>query len=295
MQTSTPMSAPPTPAPSHYTEVLSNTSGHPQALVAAHHRALDISEILDNILVQLPIKDLFVHQRVSKQFQAATKSPACQKKMFLKLSDTARETWRLVPSKKKRGKGRNRWSFKCVEPGSDDDQETTTPVILNPLLEVAWLGAHESASCAQRKRSETPASEQVRVRAVEQSIGTHSSLLNMYISDPPCKVLMVASVFIPPVHGRARSLYSMDVMLQSETGLKLGDIWDGALSASGDRLWKDDNGRMQRVRVDSLRQLLNDVSDRGVILDLPWYLQLVDVVVPTTKEWAAVRQRDARR
>ena len=109
MQTSTPMSAPPTPAPSHYTEVLSNTSGHPQALVAAHHRALDISEILDNILVQLPIKDLFVHQRVSKQFQAATKSPACQKKMFLKLSDTARETWRLVPSKKKRGKGRNRW------------------------------------------------------------------------------------------------------------------------------------------------------------------------------------------
>ena len=106
---------------------------------------------------------------------------------------------------------------------------------------------------------------------------------------------MVDSVFIPPVHGRARSLYSMDVMLQSETGLKLRDIWDGALSASGDRLWKDDNGRMQRVRVDSLRQLLNDVSDRGVILDLPWYLQLVDVVVPTTKEWAAVRQRDARR
>jgi len=47
--------------------------------------------------------------------------------------------------------------------------------------------------------------------------------------------------------------------------------------------------------VDSLRQLLNDVSDRGVILDMPWYLQLVDVVVPTTKEWAAVRQRDARR
>jgi hypothetical protein len=304
MQTSPPMPAPPTPAPpttasSHYTEVPSTTSDQPHtqvpgATVTAQHRALDILEVVENILIHLPIKDLFIHQRVSKQFQAAIKSPACQKKMFIAVSDTPRECWELIKSGKKRGRGKTRWSFACVDPGSDDDPGTTTPATLNPILEVV-PGRHAHESCAQRKRSGSRGIERVLWRVREPTVGPHSSLLNTYISDPPCKALTVSAVFIPSDQGQLHCLFHENVMLRSETGLKLGDIWDRAPSASGESWWVDDNRTLQQARVDSLRKLLDDERIPGVAVDTPWFLELADVVVPTAKEWAAVRQRDARR
>jgi hypothetical protein len=99
-QTSTPPSAPTTPSRS--TAMPSNLSQHQAAHAvnspdSAGHRALQTTELLENILVHLPIKDLFVHQKVSKRFQATiAESPAIRRKMFLTLSNTPRECWRYV-------------------------------------------------------------------------------------------------------------------------------------------------------------------------------------------------------
>jgi hypothetical protein len=303
------MSAPPTPvpalpttAPSHRTEVLSNTPDQPQnqelhATIATHHCALDILEVVENILVHLPMKDLFIHQRVSRQFQAATKSPGCQKKMFLAPSNTPRESWKLVQSEKKRGRGSTRWSVECVDPGSDDDPETTTPVTLNPILKVAWPGRHANASCAERKRSRSQETERVRSRAREQAAGRHSSLFATYISDPPCKLLTISTVVLPRVRDSSSKLFWGDVKLRSETGLKLGDLWNGLLNPRGSAAyrWKNNSGVNQQDVVVELRTCLDHVGIPSVISQTTWNIGLIDAVVPTAEEWAAVRQRDAQR
>jgi hypothetical protein len=101
MQTSTPSSAQPAPtAPPRFTAMPSDLSQHPDAVDSpnsACRRALQTTELLENILVHLPVKDLFVHQRVSKRFQATiAESLAIQRKMFLRLSSTPREYWKYV-------------------------------------------------------------------------------------------------------------------------------------------------------------------------------------------------------
>jgi hypothetical protein len=147
-------SAPTSPsAPSRSTETPSDLAQNQAAHAIdpkASHRALQIPEILEHILVHLPFKDLFVHQRVSKTFQTSiAKSPAIRRKMFLALDkNTPLETWKLRKSDHKRGRGKHRWKF---YPGTNDEPGITTPVTLNPMLEVTWPG---SRSCARRKQSD---------------------------------------------------------------------------------------------------------------------------------------------
>jgi hypothetical protein len=256
----------------------------------ASQRALHIPEVVENILVHLPIKDLFVHQRVSRTFQTSiAESPAIRKKMFLALDTKApRESWRLVQKQKKRERGRNRRYF---YPGTDDEPGITTPVTLNPILEVTRPGLQAHTSCAQRKESFDV--ENVRLKARDYVIDSDSSLLAMYVSDPPCKDLTVRFEFGFDLPSQLRGFYSGSVKLHSETGLKLGDLWDGALGASL-VFRQEDNGTYQRGRMVKLRPFLDELGNpRGAAQF--WSLELKDVVVPTDKEWTDVKRRNVRR
>jgi hypothetical protein len=257
----------------------------------ASQRALHIPEVLEHILVHLPIKDLFVHQRVSRTFQRTiAESPAIRKKMFMALDTKApRETWSLAQNRKKRGRGRNRWYF---YPGTDDEPRITIPVTLNPILEVAAPGMYGYASCAQRK--EDFDAENVRLKARDYDIDSDSSLLAMYVSDPPCRDLTVSFEFGFGLPSQLRGFYSGSVKLQSETGLKLGDLWDGALGASL-VFRQEDNGTYQQGRVVKLRPFLDELGNPRDAVQSLWFLELNDVFVPTDKEWTDVKRRDARR
>jgi hypothetical protein len=255
----------------------------------ASHRALQIPEILEHILVHLHFKDLFVHQRVSKTFQASiAKSPAIRRKMFLTLDkNTPLETWKLRKSDHKRGRGKHRWKF---YPGTNDEPGITTPVTLNPMLELTWRGAR---SCAQRKQSD--GAEHVQLKGHSYTIDPDSSLLAMYVSDPPCKVLTVSVRFHSLLLGRLGGYYSKSVELQSETGLNLGDLWDGSMGDSGVFRQVGDNDVLQQDQVVALRRFLAEMGHPSVTIQWLSPLELMDVVVPTDEEWAVVKQRGARR
>jgi hypothetical protein len=255
----------------------------------ASHRALQIPEILEHILVHLPFKDLFVHQRVSRTFQTSiAKSPAIRRKMFLTLDkNTPPEIWKLRKNDHKRGRGKHRWKF---YPGTNDEPGITTPVTLNPMLELTWRGAW---SCARWKQSQ--GAERVQLKGHSYTIDPDSSLIAMYVSDPPCKVLTVRVQFRSLLQGRLRGHYPESVELQSETGLKLGDLWDGSMGDSGVFRQVGDNDVLQQDRVVALRRILAEMGHPSVAIHSISHLELMDVVVPTDEEWAVVKQRGARR
>jgi len=233
-------------------------------MVAAHHRALDVPEVLENILVHLPIRDLFIHQRVSKQFQAATESPSCRKKMFLALSDRRHESWRLLGKYElKRGGNMSRWRFECVRPCDADYQLPIAPAVLNPLLVLnpLFVCRSERLSCAQRRGWFRPSFERVVLEPRQPRIvGSHSSLLATYISDPPCKKAVVNILFIPAIKSRILAIIPEQITVWSETGLKLGDLWDGALDARGVFRWEDDVGDHRGNQVASLKDFLDEMD-----------------------------------
>lgn len=63
---------------------------------AARQAVLQTDELLDAILVNLSMQQLFVIQRVSKRFKAViAATPAIQEKMFLRPSKGPAETWTI--------------------------------------------------------------------------------------------------------------------------------------------------------------------------------------------------------
>jgi hypothetical protein len=268
---------------------------------SACHRALQTTELLENILVRLPVKDLFVHQKVSKRFQATiAESPAIRRKMFLRLSNTPREYWNYVCQYRWDGRRRRlkRLVFEVADPTTiPRDEQLVTPVTLNPILGVFSTRRRQDLSCIGRKFFNRSHHEHVRLEVPEQSVvGRHSSLLATYISDPPCKVVKVSMTFtIQTTRTSMRPQYqphsfcSRVITVQSDTGLKLSDLWDAVLDAHGDYRWKCEYGIIRSRPVASFRNVLSRLREPSTFLCGILDIELCDVVVPTPEEWAAVR------
>jgi hypothetical protein len=311
MRALTPGSAPPAPTAPSQTEVPSDASGPPQhhGLLATdtsetprHHHALEIPEILENILIRLPVLDLFVQQTVSKRFQVTmAQSPAIQRMMFLALSNAPREHWRYVCTHRREGtrKRLDNLAFEVADPitAIPRDGALTTPVTLNPFLEVFLKTTRSNSTGVRRKYLTYSRNEHVRLQlAVQSVVGRHSSLLTTYISDPPCKVAEISVTFtiqtprtsMLPQY-RPHSLYCEDIKVRSETGLKLSDLWDAAMDASGDYRWKCPYGVIRSRQVPRLRDVLKELREPSVSLSGMMDIELCDVVVPTAEERAAVR------
>jgi hypothetical protein len=312
MRTSTPVSAPHVPtAPAQTTEMPSHASDPPRhhdlrasdASAAPHyHHALEIPEVLENILIRLPILDLFILQRVSKSFQAImAKSPSIQRKMFLKLSDTPQEYWRYV-CEYKRAKGCNyltKLAFAVADPTTTTARHggLTTPVTLNPLLKVFSTSTRSQKTGIRGKYLNFSCHAHIRLEAPKQSVvGQDSSLLDMYISDPPCKVAKVSvTLTIRPARTsklpqyQPHRLCSEVLTVQLESGLTLGDLWDEAIDAPGDYHLECQYGILRSTPVARLRDVLTKLRESSVVLSGTLDIELSDVVVPTAEEWEAVR------
>jgi hypothetical protein len=78
-------------------------------------------------------------------------------------------------------------------------------------------------------------------------------------------------------------------MIQSYTGLKLSDLWDAVLDAPADYRWKCEYGVIRSTPVASLRKVLNRLREPSIFLSGTLDIELIDVVVPTPEEWAAMR------
>jgi hypothetical protein len=216
--------------------------------------------------------------------------------MFLKLSDTPREAWKLV-----REEEGSRLRFESVDP-SNTDPWIRTPVTLNPVFELYRPGKQADLSCTKRMDQFGGLMTTERVLIMARSVGAHSSLLDTYISDPPCKIAFVSVLFVPVGPSRMtttgnhlHSLSGSELKVHSETGLKLSDLWDAGLDYRG-HFWSTCERGFESCRnVDRLRTVLAEMESPSIALKTPWVFRVADVVVPTDEEWADVRQRDAQR
>jgi hypothetical protein len=102
-------------------------------------------ELLEGVLSYLPLKDLFVLQRVSKQWgKVIAASPQLQEKMFLRLqSNIPQETWVIdnlgepsISSRPLNGFGvrAGRIDFRLVDTPSGEARGLYTPTTLSPAL-----------------------------------------------------------------------------------------------------------------------------------------------------------------
>jgi hypothetical protein len=266
-----------------------------------HHPAPSLTE---DSLMNLLVQDLFVQQRDSKEARAVIQGSAkLQKKMFLTASIATPEHWTVI---KKNG----RWLFKLTDPNNHTgDEPLAIPVTINPLLSVL-TPKPERTTCIRRTywgKTWGWHNERVCMLAQSQSIESDSGLLASYISDPPLREALVSVEFRidwptpastrPEAH--PESVSAKDVKVQSQTGLTLGNLVEGALDASGEMRFKDQYGIIRSQEVASLRGYLECLGNPRTLLVLPWEFELVSVtgrgsvVVPTAEEWAEVRHRGA--
>ena len=100
---------------------------------AARTKVLNTNELLEHILLHLPLRQLLFAQRVNKRFRATIRdTPRIKQALFIDPSSTERVQWT-------HGKGRrhpSRWLE--VENGNEEhiSREDSTVVLVNPFTEV---------------------------------------------------------------------------------------------------------------------------------------------------------------
>lgn len=138
---------------------------------AARQAVLQTDELLDAILINLSMQQLFVIQRVSKRFKAViAATPAIQEKMFLRLKGGPIETW-TVDQDTYRSSGTNH--------GVVAARSRRRPATLNPALynDSGW-GIQQEDWLSDRS-----VSLDCRPFLAKQSISLRE---DTFISDPPC-------------------------------------------------------------------------------------------------------------
>jgi len=181
---------------------------------AARKAVFNTSELLEAILVCLPPQTLFGVQRVSKKFQAiiATSIPI-QEKMFLRLRSKPQPKWSL-----RRELGRQPY---FVETGEHPRHNQCTPTYMNPFLKLAygfWRGeTSNTLSCAEKfdmhfcESARLVFEKPVTITMLE---GKAPSVLDTYLSDPPCDNLEVSCTYQLVGHSIRISRY----MVRGERG-----------------------------------------------------------------------------
>jgi hypothetical protein len=257
--------------------------------------ALGVTKTTENNLLNLSVKDLFARQQVSKEVRDIIQSSArLQNKMFLVSSNTTPEPWTVF---QKNG----RWAFQIIDTNKwSGSGPLTTPVTLNPLLEVIVAEPKKERCIRRTWFGSRWLNERVCLHAPKGSVDSNSGLLHSYISYPPCREAVVSVSFsiewlTPSTRPKDRphSAFSKEVKVQLPTNPTFGNLLEAALNGSGEFHFKDQYGFIRTWEEHNLKALLQILGNPRIVLDLPWTFDLVDVVVPKAEEWAEVRERGA--
>jgi hypothetical protein len=203
--------------------------------------ALDITEILENVLSFLPPRTLFGVQRVSHLWKSTiAASPPIQEKMFLRIRTKTPEIWMQTNPRtppydwygETKGAGLDRKfrivgdiEMRAMKPGRVDWlHQLFTPVTLNPFLH-----SMQDDFVDERIEDEDHAFWATLVPTAK--FAQHNSFRDTYLTDPPCKEVSLYMNYearsspdmLPAVTGY--------VEIRSNKPLTLGDIIDQTLAS----------------------------------------------------------------
>jgi len=192
---------------------------------ASRQAVLNTNELLENILVFLPPTQLFADQRVCKQWRDVIAScPEIQRSMFLRVEEVPPQIWGFKVDYSSRDPSKYYELRKFNNSPPSLPWRWVTPVILSPhLTRVTYDGENEAkASVTIDLPNNVP-------------IGKHSSILDTYISNPPCYKFAFGFdfKFEPPIPGYG-CLYVSAVQFQTGKALKLGEALDKAMAVRTD-------------------------------------------------------------
>lgn len=251
------------------------------------------NELLEQIILSLPMQKIFGIQRVCRQFRdVIATSPKIQEKMFLRLrKDVPEETWKLDIFGKSLGNRLKPEEDVRFEKVVDIDSVKTEaalfrPVVLNPLFSLM----PRDVSSKQRRYYAIDNHESITMDFSQSHFGDHPSFLKTYITDPPCyfaSAAMETYFLLGPTQDLVPGTVSGHWVL-SDQGLTIGNV---LLAHTEATLQWGRLGHPNRFYSDSqLEEIIRDVdsSATGEGSSPKLTLELLGLIIPTEEEWKAV-------
>jgi hypothetical protein len=204
-------------------------------------------ELLDAILLQLPVKTIFNLQRVSRTWkQSISQSKAIQEKMFLRSDGNRLDVWELLDAQSerldvvvRRGDNGDRKSVKLQRIGQTGDatraeNNLILPTTLNPLMTAAprspLVIVDEHGVCLNARYSGNVWVCNWQHAIYTGRIDTLKHTADMYLSDPPIHRARMSITLLysdsDDFHCNVKATIH-DIQLRSVTGLKMADLLEG--------------------------------------------------------------------
>jgi hypothetical protein len=263
---------------------------------ASRQAVLQTNELLKGILAFLPPKQLFVDQRVCKQWRnVVASSPELQKKMFLRVDETPRQKWGLKvdysPVDLSMSSELRRFDNSPPSP----PWQQVTPVILSPHLiiededdiKLPGMGARDYV---------------VFQLPCSLLVGSHTSILDTYISSPPCYEFEFYLEFkFEPAIPSYGCLSMNGVRFQTGRALKVGEVFDRARAIRTDavlrRIHLDEPAKTKKYRNVTANEVIKELQQEytcTATLCPSSALMLNNVMVPNEQQRAEVKAAHAK-
>ncbi|SMQ47272.1 unnamed protein product [Zymoseptoria tritici ST99CH_3D7] len=266
------------------------------------------AELLENILVRLSPQEIFLSQRVSRQFRDLVRtSGLIKEKLFICVKGNKDLVWEVDHGADP--------ALRAAHPGAEIDgsrlpQQShlfrnmwrVMPVRLNPSLGLSSLHFPRGTSTARRLQYNPAEQVEITSSAIRKRLVTDTggeSWQLQYLSDPPCKVASMRWYWSSKVGSRKIATGRLVRDVQNDDGLTFYDLWRA--------IWvqKEDNeywtgSRHQFVQQASFRQVWEKLKAEGGFKALEVFegeqmeISLGGVVVPTEDEWKAVGKATKR-
>lgn len=205
---------------------------------------LETTELMEKILSYLPLRELLVCRDLSKRVKRIIDdSPLLKETMFLRPTRAQRQAWRLPAEIDGSGKGIT--SVRPVSgmvplPGGIDHlsprypmpHETRTPAVLNPIfpdrLSRTLDGLYSRDMCDHVFTADI-------LHHIESAgdLTRPGSVLDMYLTQPPCRQAWVTASFSVPSNPTEVSHLSCEGLLELETGITIRDLHNAASTVRG--------------------------------------------------------------
>ncbi|KAK6442670.1 hypothetical protein LTR95_001082 [Oleoguttula sp. CCFEE 5521] len=283
--------------------------------IAAVHAVLGTTELLEGILISVPMFDLFVIQRISQSFRdCIAKSHKLQERMYSRSTGIPAESWVAHP-----GRYNEDWTVIPGDfaPRSPKNEATYDaehimdssymPAKLCPMFE----GGNSSFLCAG-----SPYIENIILRSLSRKLTTRldftapGSWRGMQVTNPP---ITRVEVNVPYNYwpGSKRTTPTLRLCtiqdVHRDSGITLGALFDGAHKHHGelDRYQEDDEDSTVRgwrkyanhqdsIALKELRVQGSDYSGKFEIDTASIRIAAGDTVVASDEEWQAVHDRAAQ-
>ncbi|RMY67170.1 hypothetical protein D0864_11647 [Hortaea werneckii] len=257
---------------------------------AARRAVFETAELLENVMMQLPPRKIFVIQRVCKQFRdVVATSVKLQQRLFLRADGFEAPEWR-VAAKDHPDFSNSDWRRTCRFVKSTDILETDEhvgawckPVRLCPTMECEELRSEVGIS-----RAYFEAGQRVTFRSGLDLFG-ECSLTKTYLTQPPTQRAILELDF----HMSSDSLrrYTGNVDVSTVDGLKVADLLHAIRFSESWTIYETATPE-ERFSTVSLQDFTGDDNffNKIKVAVESVALLLRDCIVPTEEEWAAMAE-----